>query len=181
MDIGAQTQRSQHGRSRPHRISATKMPSKLWDREPRRRRPRGRRRSPRGPAAPVGERPATSFSPSFPLRRASSFSSCFSPEFLLSPFFKVFYTSKESESEKANREKILPAGMFGRLAIKMMVRKKMYASLKKFFPLWAQVSMHRIMQLLVAKITHELRATAMLEHVLFSTCVQPLPNSSNVF
>ena len=95
-------------------------------------------------------------------------------------FSKFFDTSKESESEKANREKILPAGM-GRLAIKMMVRKKIYASLKKFFPLWAQVSMHRIMQLLVAKITHELRATAMLEHVLFSTCVQPLPNSSNVF
>ena len=89
-------------------------------------------------------------------------------------FSKFFDTSKESESEKANREKILPAGMFGRLAIKMMVRKKMYASLKKFFPLWAQVSMHRIMQLLVAKITHELRATAMLEHVLFSTWVQPL-------
>ena len=35
---------------------------------PRRRRPRGRRRSPRGPAAPAGERPATSFFPSFPLR-----------------------------------------------------------------------------------------------------------------
>ena len=133
MDIGSQTQRSQRGRSRPHRISATKMPSKLWDRGPRRRRPRGRRRSPRGPAAPAGERPATSFSPSFPLRlllfllvsRLNFFSLLFS---------KFFDTSKESESEKANREKILPAGM-GRLAIKMMVRKKTICFSEEILPL----------------------------------------------
>ena len=49
-------------------------------------------------------------------------------------FSKFFDTSKESESEKANREKILPAGM-GRLAIKMMVRKITICFSEEILPL----------------------------------------------